>query len=236
MIILLSPTKKQERVSVDQTEEPLLFESKKDSVFEVMKDLSFEKIKKDFKVSDTLAKQTLENIESFKENSPALFTYVGEAFKTLNPRDLTQDELAYANDHLLIFSALYGLLKPFNLISKYRLDLMVKYDLNLNEHWKESITDYLNQENRPLINLASNEFSNLIDLNTLNVPIYNIHFQNKNNDVLRVVSSHAKKARGAFAKYLIQNKMPKLETVSVEGYKFSHVEENNYYFIKDLSK
>lgn len=236
MIILLSPTKKQKLVKNRFVDTPLLFDDKKKHVLETAQSLSFEDIKTNFKISDNLSQTTLDYYQDYKEHSPAIFTYTGEAFNALSPLTLSDDELKRANNHILVFSALYGLVQPFNLISRYRLDLINKFDFNLKNYWTDTITNYFNTANRPLINLASDEFSGLIDTNCLSVPLHNIHFLNRKDNVCRVVSAHAKKARGAFARALIQDNFPNLEDIVVEDYIFSHKEDNNYYYIKDFNE
>ncbi len=234
MIILLSPTKKQEIKESLSSQEPILFSEKKNSVLEILTQLSQEQIKKDYKVSDKLASETYESFQNINEVSPAIFTYTGEAFKTMEPTTLSQEDLDKLNSHLLIFSALYGLVKPYNPITKYRLDLINKFEINLKDFWSETITDYLNLQNRTLINLASKEYSQLINQNELNVPMLNIHFINEKDGKRSVVSSHAKKARGHFTRALIENGFDDITSISVEGYEFSYKADNDYYYIKTV--
>lgn len=234
MIILLSPTKKQTRVEAFDKLEPILFEDKKNSIQKVLSSLSQEDIKKDYKVSDKLAQSTHESLQNIDESTPALFTYSGEAFKTLDAKSLNDDVLMSANNHMLIFSAYYGLLKPLNPITLYRLDLLNKFEIDLKDHWKETVTDYLNSRNQTLLNLASQEFIQLIDMSALTVPIINIHFLNEKDGKRSVVSSHAKKARGSFARACLINGFDNIESISVEDYHYEYKEDNNYYYIKKL--
>lgn len=234
MIILLSPTKTQKR-HIEAEGASLIFNDAKDILLKEAKSLDKETIKQYFKTSDKLTDSTFANFQNYHEDSKAIFTYSGEAFKTLDPKSLSEAELRYLNEHLLIMSAFYGLVKPDNLISLYRLDFVQKFDLNLKDFWQDRITDYLNKQNKKLINLASNEFSGIIDQSKLKVDMINIHFLNEKDGKLRVVSPHAKKARGSFARHLIINKFPDLEDISVEGYKFSHQEDLDYFYIKKES-
>ncbi len=111
---------------------------------------------------------------------------------------------------------------------------MNKFEFNLKDYWQDTLTDYLNKLNQPILNLASNEFLAMIDLNSLTVPIYHVNFLTKKEDTLRVVSPHAKKARGAFTRALIKQGFGTLEEIEAEGFKFSHKEENEYTFIKEV--
>lgn len=233
MLILLSPTKKQ-KLYTHNTSTPLLFDDKKSNLVKKIQQYSLDDIQRRYKISDKLATETHARFQNYKEEATALFTYNGDAFSSMDPSTLTNEELAYANKHLRIFSALYGLLQPLNKISLYRLDMLTKLDINLYDYWSKSITDYLNQEEKTIINLASQEFSSIINFKDLKVPIINIGFFNKDaNGNLRVVSSHAKKARGAFARELIKHKPKDIKSIEVNGYKFSHINESLFIFIKE---
>lgn len=229
MIILLSPTKKQKR-HPQTSEHALLFEKEKQQILDHLQTLNPIQIKQAYKISDALTHQTHEQLLNYQEDSPAIYTYQGEAFKSLDPQTLTKDDLNYAQEHLYIFSALYGLLKPFHAISLYRLDLLTKLELNLIKIWRPIITRYFNTLNQPLVNLASQEFFNLINLDTLQVPIYHVQFLNKDH---KVISAQAKKARGAYARALLQSKHFNLKEIEIEDYHFSHQLDNTYIFIKN---
>ena len=233
MLILLSPTKKQKLVTYESNNSKLMFNENKKEILDILKSYTKEDIKERFKISDKLTQETYQRFQEYEEVSTALFTYSGEAFASMDPNAFSIEELEYANDHLLIFSALYGLLKPLDTIGLYRLDFLTDFNFNLHNYWSDCVTEYLNTQNKPLVNLASQEFSSLININKLNVPITHIKFLNRTeNGELKVVSAHAKKARGAFASVLIKDKPHDLKSVSVLGYHYSHTEDNELVFIK----
>lgn len=234
MIILLSPTKKQQRHPLHSIQQEVIFKNEKNVILNILKQLDKESIQSDFKISDKLAQDTFEAFQNIDESSPAIYTYTGEAFKTLDPKSMSSKSLNLLNDHLLIFSALYGLLKPFTPITLYRLDFLNKFEINLKRYWSDTVTQYLNEQNKTLVNLASQEFSQLIQKDKLMVPILNIHFLNEKNGKRTVVSSHAKKARGHFARVLLEKGLQSITTIQVEGYQFSHQEDNHYYYIKTV--
>ena len=234
MILLLSPTKKQKRHASLEKHDALLFPKKKDVILKHLTSLNEETIQKDFKISDNLTQQTYTYFQNIDESSPAIYTYTGEAFNTLDPLSLNEKEINRLNEHLLIFSALYGFVKPLNHITLYRLDLMNRFAFNLKDYWQRDLTNYLNTLNKPILNLASGEFLAMIDLNKLTVPMINVHFQTKKGDTIRVVSSHAKKARGAYTRELIKQGFDALEDIEAEGFKFSYRKKNDLYFIKEV--
>ncbi len=232
MIILLSPAKKQKRTTTHLKLSNNLFDNTE--IKNVLKSLTFDQIKSDFKVSNNIANNTYQYFQNMDESSPAIFTYTGEAYNALDAKTLTDEEILFLNDHLLIFSALYGLLKPLSPITLYRLDMINKFEINLKTYWQDQLINYLNQQNKPLLNLASDEFFSIIDDSSLKVPVYHVHFQTRKDGKNKVVSAHAKKARGAFTRALIKQGFSDLSQIEVEDFKFSHQNENHYTYIKEV--
>ena len=221
MIIILSPSKKQ-KLSQVETSTPLLFNQKKEHLVDIIQQFTLEEIKERFKTSDNLSQKTYDAYQNYHENSLVYKTYTGDAFKTL---DLPSLEEKSIQKHVRILSALYGVLEPLNQISLYRLDFLTKLDFNLYDFWKTPITDYFNQLNRPIINLASKEFSSMLDKDNLKVPIYHFEFLN---------TKSIKQTRGLFARTILENKNFKLDTLEVEDYRFVFKSGNvyTYEFIK----
>ena len=77
---------------------------------------------------------------------PALLAYTGIVFKRLNPKDFTEEDWKYAQQHLFITSFLYGLLRPLDLIKNYRLEGDVRMpehgDITMFEYWRPLLTEY----------------------------------------------------------------------------------------------
>jgi hypothetical protein len=122
------------------------------------------------------------------------------------------------NKSLRILSGLYGILKPLDLIQPYRLEMGTNFavgkDKNLYEFWRRKITDSLNfelSEAELFIDLASEEYSSVIDKNVLKAKIISPKFKDYKNGKLKIISFYAKKARGLMVRYIIDN--------NIEGYK-----------------
>ena len=100
---------------------------------------------------------------------PALLAYTGIVFKRLNPKDFTEEDWKYAQQHLFITSFLYGLLRPLDLIKNYRLEGDVRMpehgDITMFEYWRPLLTEYfiteIKKQGNLLINLASAEMKDL---------------------------------------------------------------------------
>ena len=136
--------------------------------------------------------------------------------------------------HLVILSALYGVLTPLTGIKPYRLDMTMSISKknSLYEFWQESINEYIEEEEM-IINLASKEFSKMIKK-----PLINIEFFEEKNEKLVQISTNSKKARGEMVKCIVKTKAEKLDDIrkiSFDGYKFNKKlsKENILVFVKE---
>jgi cytoplasmic iron level regulating protein YaaA (DUF328/UPF0246 family) len=224
LIIVLSPSKKQNPISLASTlshSKPIrLADTHK--IIAYLKQLSIPELQKMMSLSSNLAEKTFEQIQvfstskHFKRMYPALSLYHGDSFLKLNAAELTPKDLDWAQARLRVLSGLYGALRPLDAIQPYRLDITTRLDIqrsgNLVDFWKKKVSEDLNQlAPDHIINLASIEYSKLLDEHYLEAPIVNIAFRTLKNGVPQNIGLYAKQARGAMARYLIQNQIDTLE-------------------------
>lgn len=240
MLILLSPSKKQSDIAVSNqfNSTSPSFIDKSLFLMNNLKLLSVDQLSKMMKISLAIAKNTHESIHQFsdeiKNNKlPAIQLFQGDAFQKLSAISLNQDDLLFAQNHLLIFSALYGYLRPFDVVSPYRLDmkdaLPISGDANLYEYWKKCITDGLNtllsnQKNKIILNLASDEYFKLIDLKKIAGKIIQVDFKVFKNKEYKTIGIYAKRGRGLLARYILQEKLDAPEDIinfKGEGFEYS---------------
>src|SRR5690606_20085238 len=93
--------------------------------------------------------QQWDSIESENISKPAVLAFNGEVYRGLNAKEFSSDDLSFANEHLLVLSGLYGLLKPLNKIKPYRLEMGLNWKItpkqkNLYTYWGNRITNSLN--------------------------------------------------------------------------------------------
>lgn len=127
MIILLSPAKTQSNTSAKNSikSESLALE-KAQYLMLLLKTLSIENIEVLLKVSYAIAKKTKDAIaewDNTAHNTAALYLFQGDAFQKLDAASLNENEITFAQEHVIILSALYGYLRPFDAVSAYRLDM-----------------------------------------------------------------------------------------------------------------
>ncbi|MEL0255327.1 MAG: peroxide stress protein YaaA, partial [Burkholderiaceae bacterium] len=176
----------------------------------------------------------------------AIFAFYGDVYTSLRVEDLTEKDLRFAQDNLRILSGLYGILRPFDLIKPHRLEMGTALKNtrgdNLYQWWGSKIADSLNNEieshgSKIFINLASEEYYKSIKgqlLETVVTPI----FQERKGSEFKVIGINAKRARGLMARFIIKNKIlkvDKLKHFSSAGYKFNEKlsSQNTLIFQKD---
>lgn len=144
--IVISPAKKldfEHGINIKCTK-PLM--SKKTSVLlSELQKCKMGDIQKMMKLSDNLAQLNFERYQEFEttsDKSPAIYAFVGDTYKGLDAKSYNSDDLAYAQKHLHILSGLYGLLRPFDEMKPYRLEMGTKFGAmgakNLYEFWGTS--------------------------------------------------------------------------------------------------
>jgi len=158
----------------------------------------------------------------------------GEVFHGLDVRTLAKEHLKYLQNHLRIFSGMYGILRPFDLIQTYRLDIgdtfLTENGENLYTFWKDQLTDTLNNELLKLkeppvvLNLASGEYIKGIDRKKLNARVIDVDFLQMEPRGYKTIVIYTKKARGMMTRFVIENKIKnpeQLKGFDCEGYMYN---------------
>lgn len=196
-------------------------------------------------ISEKLADLNYQRNQDFEErhiphnSRPAMYLFSGDVYVGLDAYSIPVEKLRETQDSLRILSGLYGVLRPLDLTQPYRLEmgtkLPVEKNKNLYEFWKKTVTESLNKEladGELFVNLASKEYAKVIDTKQLKVSVISPVFKDFKNGKLKIISFHAKKARGAMARHLINHEVETLEGIKKfrwEGYQYSenHSEEEN---------
>lgn len=262
MIIVLSPAKTLKRLSLPHQEEiqkyfqsPSFLEETSYLV-EKLKKLNEKDLEKLLDVSYPIARLNYERYKNFPEaftfgeSYPAIFLFYGDVYKGLSLQSYSIEELEFLQKHVRILSGLYGILRPFDLIYPYRLEMGTGFQKyrdhfgfsSLYEYWGKKITDFLNGElstekNRYLINLASGEYFQVLQTSGLSCPVIHIHFQEFRNGKFTTIAVNAKRARGIMTNWIIRNRIDEVEKIkefSLSGYRFSEEKSDpeNFYFLK----
>lgn len=231
MILLLSPSKNlqlktQECLGKIEFTQPI-FEAQAKEIMRILAETEVVELRKLLKCNVQLANQAKDWAFKFgveeEQKYVSIYSFSGIAYKKLNAKDFTEADLSFAQKHLLIGSACYGLLRPLDLIMPYRLDFFNKlpdYKGDLRTLWRRDITDLLIKElkldDNILINIASNETYTAFDEKAIgkNARIIDIQFKMfKNAELVTIPTVFAKQARGSFARYVIKNKIIDIEVL-----------------------
>ena len=248
MKIIFSPSKEMREENIFENKKIEFTESKfKDKtniLIGILKEKSLSEIENIMKLKGELLNKTYKDIQDYDKLKfiPAISMYYGVSFKELNLEDYSEKSLEYLKNNLLILSALYGVLLAFDLVKKYRLDMTMSIiDKGLYNFWKKDINDYISNifsKDEVLLNLASGEFSKLID--NKKISMINIDFKEEKDGVYKSVSTYSKKARGQFLNYLIKNQIANLEDIKkikLDGYSLNKdlLDEKNLIFTRKNS-
>ena len=227
MKIIVSPTKTQKRTSikVDSTSfRPELTTS----IWNLISKFSVQEIIQNYKVSEKLAQSIKDELSTFDSSSIAIQTYLGSSFKNMNLNNWSTEDYDYAQEHLVILSALYGVVKPMDGITLYRLDFNTKTEISLYDSWRGHITDYFNEVGQDIISLASEEYEKMIDTKNLKVKIVKVQFLESTPKGYVSKATYAKIARGKMVDLIIKNRIDSYDELI-------KLKFDNYSYSEDLS-
>ena len=219
MLIVVSPAKKLDWTERQADMSAPMFQADADHLAGVASRLSAPQLQKLMHISESLGKLNRDRFARFPEGQdkrPAVLGFAGDTYTGLEAASLDAEELAYAQDHLRILSGLYGLLRPLDAIQEHRLEmgsrLKTRRGTSLYDFWGDQIAEALNAEadrvgTDTLINCASVEYFSAVKPAALSLNVITPQFLEEKPGGPKVVSFWAKKARGAMARFIIQNRL-----------------------------
>lgn len=219
MLILLSPTKKQRVEIRNKKNTQPQFTSQAHRLMTILRSLTKEEIVDLFKVSQKIAEENYSRFQNWQEiptdkyGSEALYTFVGEAFNNLDASTISVHGLKYLIEHLVIFSGLYGVLKPNDIIMPYRLDISDSLKIdgnNLYAFWEDKINSFLidtidSKGIKLVVNLASDEYTKKINWDLLKAKVITPEFRVEKNGKLKNVAIWSKKMRGLLTRKIAES-------------------------------
>jgi cytoplasmic iron level regulating protein YaaA (DUF328/UPF0246 family) len=187
-------------------------------------------------INEKIALDSMERYHAmnFDNNgTSAIETYDGIQYKYMNIHSLTKSEKNFAQNHIRILSGAYGVLKPYDSIYEYRLEMLTKLPLgdtkSLYHYWKNRLYQEITKEDRVIINLASTEYSKCIqNYLTDKDRFITCTFKVMNKGRYKVLATAAKMARGQMVEYIIKNKINSVKGIQsfTRGGFFFHPEES----------
>jgi uncharacterized protein len=189
-------------------------------------------------ISDNLATLNVDRFHNYSTTKlpnhakQAVYAFKGDVYRGLEVEKLGKPALDYIEDHLRILSGLYGLLRPYDLIQPYRLEMGTSLDIrehhSLYSFWGNKITNELNRDLKGqgddvLINLASQEYFKSVNKKKLKGNIVDVEFRDYSGGSYKVLAVYAKKARGMMVRFMAENALrqpEELKSFDMEGYAF----------------
>jgi cytoplasmic iron level regulating protein YaaA (DUF328/UPF0246 family) len=206
--------------------------------------LSLTKLKSLMGLSDDLARLNRDRFQHFANDPdadatrPALYAFAGDTFQGFDAASLDDAGRARAQSHMRILSGLYGVLRPLDAIQPYRLEmgsrLKTRRGRNLYDYWGDRISKALNETATEtgsdiLVNCASQEYFGAVDLSALKLTVVTPQFLEIKNGNAKMISFFAKKARGAMARFIVENRVTDvagLKDFDLGGYRFSDAKDD----------
>ncbi len=166
-----------------------------------------------------------------KNSKPAVLAFNGDVYDGLQAKTLKTADFSWAQQHLVILSGLYGVLRPLDRLQPYRLEMGTALanprGKDLYAWWGDMVAEHLNalqaEEDQPVVvNLASIEYARVALRKTLRARVVDCVFEETNPDGShQIISFFAKKARGLMARYAVEHRVRSVKALQVftaDGY------------------
>ena len=227
---ILIPTAKEMNTEIPSLEaKPLRPESQ--AVLDELTTYSAQKLEDFYKISAEKAQEEYDHIHALENgiaiNYPALHLFDGLMYRNIKRDDLTKEEQTYLEKHLMITSALYGVIPAFAPIAPHRLDFLMKLKIagkSLKSHWQSAYEESVKGEEL-IFSLLSSEFETVFP-KEVREQMVTFKFMEDRDGKLKVHSTISKKARGAFLTALLENQVTSVEEIKKLSFAGFHYRED----------
>ncbi len=237
MRIIISPAKtmKEKESGFDYIKSPVLVE-KTQKILEELKKYDISRLSKLMKCNlqlATLNYNRFQSMDLFQGGYPALWCYEGLQYKYMAAHVFSEDEVNYVCKNLRILSGFYGILRPQDRVHFYRLEMQTPLEvggsIDLIDYWKDDIYQELYRNEDVVINLASQEYSQVIEPYIKDYQKFiHVVFAQRIDGKLKVKGTLAKMARGAMVRYMAEYQVNNLEQLmQFKELSFHYSEENS---------
>ena len=243
MRIIISPAKKM-RVDTDSLSYLDLpaFLLKTEELCTTLQSMSDSELKKLWKCNDQIAAlniQRLQNMDLHNRLTPAVLAYEGIQYQYMAPGVFTEQAFRYIQEHLRILSGFYGILKPFDGVTPYRLEMQAKLRVgeakDLYAYWGDSLAKTLFDETDCIVNLASREYSICISKYLpANVRFITCVFGEEKDGKVIEKGTMCKMARGEMVRFMAENQIEDPEQIKSfdrMNYRFDPVRSSDDLFV-----
>ena len=230
MLVVISPAKRLDWTEREKALTQPDFQNDAVRLAKTARNLTLGNLKNLMHLSDDLARLNRDRFRTFEaepnaaDTRPAAYAFAGDTYQGLEASSLDAEEMAWAQEHLRILSGLYGVLRPLDAIQPYRLEmgsrLKTRRGASLYDYWGDQLSKALNAQadavgTKVLVNCASQEYFGAVAPKSLKLNVITPAFMEDKADGKgpKIVSFFAKKARGAMARFVVQNRLTDPESV-----------------------
>ncbi|RKM62209.1 peroxide stress protein YaaA [Butyrivibrio sp. CB08] len=222
MKIILSPAKKM-NTDTDTLEYDGLpvFLDQTEGILKWLKAQSHDYLQKLWGCNDKIAEQNFRRLNEMdlrKNLTPAILSYEGIAYRYMAPAVFEDSSFDYVQEHLRILSGFYGVLKPMDGVTPYRLEMQAKASIDgkqdLYELWGSRLYQEVIDDSHVIINLASKEYSKCIEKYLKTDDKYiTVTFGEMVKGKLVTKGTYAKMARGEMVRFMAENQIEDPEQI-----------------------
>ena len=247
MRIIISPAKK---MKVDTDSFPYrdlpVFLSNTEEICGELQSMSYEELKKLWKCNDQIAQlnvRRLQDMDLYNRLTPAVLAYEGIQYQYMAPGVFTDQEFGYIQEHLRILSGFYGILRPFDGVTPYRLEMQAKLRMgackDLYAYWGDRLAQTLCAESNCILNLASREYSICVSKYLPDTARFiTCVFGEENDGKVIEKGTMCKMARGEMVRFMAQYQIEnpdQIKSFDRLNYRFdeSRSDDSTFFFLRD---
>ena len=247
MRIIISPAKK---MKVDTDSFPYrdlpAFLANTEEICGKLQSMSDEELKKLWKCNDQIAQlnvRRLRDMDLLGRLTPAVLAYEGIQYQYMAPGVFTDQEFGYIQEHLRILSGFYGILRPFDGVTPYRLEMQAKLKIgackDLYAYWGDRLAQTICAESNCILNLASREYSICVSKYLPDTARFiTCVFGEENDGKVIEKGTMCKMARGEMVRFMAQYQIEnpdQIKSFDRLNYRFdeSRSDDSTYIFFRD---
>lgn len=246
MKIIISPAKKM-NIDTDSLawRDLPVYLPQTEEILEKLRGMDYEALKKLWKCNDKIAAQNVERLDHMdlrQALTPAILAYEGIQYQYMAPSVFSDTEYDYIQEHLRILSGFYGVLKPFDGVTPYRLEMQAKLQIDdakdLYAYWGRALADYLAEDTDYIINLASKEYSSTVAKHLpADVQMITCVFGEKSGDRIVEKGTLCKMARGEMVRRMAEQNVQtpeELKSLQLSNYAYEEAlsDAENFVYLK----
>ncbi|MCI8521487.1 MAG: peroxide stress protein YaaA [Clostridia bacterium] len=245
MKIIISPAKKMMYEEVISPKQTPCFIDKTEILMQYLKELSYVELKKLLACNDDIATLNFKryaDMDLHRNLTPAILSYDGIQYKYMAPQVFEDSYFNYIEKQLRIISGFYGVLRPFDGIVPYRLEMQAKlktdFCKNLYDFWGGDI--YSEVKDDLILNLASEEYAKTVQKHVeSDVRFIDCIFGEMIDGKVREKGVYVKMARGEMVRFMAENNIQDIDDIKNFNrldfsYNESLSEENKFVFLKGV--